>query len=206
LKTDVWQKSWAQGFSKPYSSTNICEFYQNIVVLIVGQLICLPIPYHISTNENHAIDTAHDNRSLLFSTWSNDPKYSVERIDFIESLGDMLYKKGDLGLEDSQKVIVEGIETINKIHYEHSIATTLFGPKISKKSIDMLKKMFFNKSLMKIYVICRSIALSFITKSHFVTLDKLPNKTTGTGILINIDQQIEIKAIERIILGFYGKV
>ena len=110
-------------------------------------MICLPIPYYISTNENHAINTTSDNRSLLFSTWLHDVKYEEEKIDFIESLSTMLSREGSLGFKDSFKIISEGLETIHNFRSEYSIATRLLGPKVSKRKLTTLKKIFFTKNL-----------------------------------------------------------
>jgi glycosyltransferase domain-containing protein len=204
LRTKVWQQSWAYGYDKKFSSTNISEFFQNIVVYIYGELICLPIPYYLSTNENPAINTTSDNRSLLFSSWLHDVKYKGEKIDFIESLSTMLSKKSTLGFKDSFKIISEGLETIHNFRSEYSIVTRLLGPKVSKKKLIKLKKLFFSKSLKKVYLITREFALKHLIDSQYVLIDRLPKTKTRSGIQLNSEQLIEIKTIERLILDFHS--
>jgi glycosyltransferase domain-containing protein len=204
LRAKVWQQSWAYGYGKKFSSTNISEFFQNIVVYIYGELICLPIPYYISTNENHAINTTSDNRSLLFSTWLHDVKYEEEKIDFIESLSTMLSREGSLGFKDSFKIISEGLETIHNFRSEYSIATRLLGPKVSKRKLTTLKKIFFTKNLKKVYLTARKFALNYLINSQYVLIDRLPNKKTRSGVELNSEQLIEIKTIDKLILNFYS--
>jgi hypothetical protein len=205
LRTKVWQQSWAYGYDKKFSSTNISEFFQNIVVYIYGELICLPIPYYISTNENHAINTTSDNRSLLFSSWLHDVKYEAEKKDFIESLSTMLSEKSTLGFKDSFKIISEGLETIHNFRSEYSIVTRILGPIVSKNTLIKLKKLFFSKSLKKLYSITREFALKHLVNSQYVLIDRLSKTKTRSGIQLNNEQVIEIKAIERLILDFHSK-
>jgi glycosyltransferase domain-containing protein len=200
LQTDVWKKSWIKGYSKKYSSTNVSEFFQNIVVYISGAVVCLPIPYSVITGAFPIVNTSTDNRSLLFSIWSKDIKYKAERIDFINDLANLLAKKSILSIKDSRKLIEEIIEIYIGNLNKFSPFTQLFGFQVSKRKIEKFKSLFFNKNLFRIYLLFKKLVFDYVVKSKCVLLYKLPHSKTRSRISLNDEQLIEIKKLEKIIL------
>ena len=95
MLTNVWKKSWVEGYSKNYSTSNVSEYYQNIATYICGKVICIPSLQMVHTNENGAIDTPTDNRSLLFTEWLTSDKYKNERANFINDLSSLVLTIGN---------------------------------------------------------------------------------------------------------------
>jgi glycosyltransferase domain-containing protein len=199
LRTDIWKKSWVKGYTKKYSSTNVSEFFQNIVVYIFGGVVCLPIPYSITTGAFPVVNTPTDNRSLLFSIWAKDPKYKAEKTNFVNDLANLLTKKSVLDTRASRKLIEEIIETYVGNLNKYSLTTTLFGFQVSEVKIEKFKSIFFNKNLLKIYFLFKKLVFNYIIKSKRVSLYRLTNSKTRSNISLNYEQTNEIKSFEKII-------
>jgi glycosyltransferase domain-containing protein len=200
LRTDIWKKSWVKGYTKKYSSTNVSEFFQNIVVYIFGGVVCLPVPYSIITGAFPIVNNPTDNRNLLFSTWAKDSEYKNEKIGFINDLANLLFKNSVLGTKDSRKLIEEIIESYVVNLNKYSLASTLFGFQVSEAKIEKFKSIFFNKNLLKIYFLFKTLVINYITKSKSVPLYRLTDSKNRSKVSLNQEQSNEIKSFEKIIL------
>ena len=200
LRTDIWKKSWVEGYTKNYSSTNVSEFFQNIAVYIFGGVVCLPVPYSIITGVFPIVNNSTDNRNLLFSTWAQDLEHNNEKIGFIHDLANLLAKNSVLSTRDSRKLIEEIIESYVVNLNKYSFTSMLFGFQVSEVKIERFKSLFFNKKLLKIYLMLKILVINYITKSKRVSLYGLTNSKTRSKISLNQEQFNEIKSFEKIIL------
>lgn len=200
LRTDIWKKSWVEGYTKNYSSTNVSEFFQNITVYIYGGLVCLPVPYSIITGLFPIVNNSTDNRNLLFSKWAKDLEHNNEKIDFVHDLANLLAKNSDLSTRNSRELIEEIIESYVANLNKFSLASVLFGFQVSEINIERFKSMFFNKKFLKIYFILKTLFINYTIKSKRASLRELTNSKNRSKIYLNQEQSNEIKSFEKIIL------
>jgi glycosyltransferase domain-containing protein len=174
LRTWVWKESWVKGYNQNFSSTNVSEFFQSISVYIHGKLTCLNSPYILETNENGAIDTISDNRSLLFSDWVNSEKYILERINFIDSLANELTTKHYISIEQSKKFILGLMNIYVNLYKSHSLVKYFFKKKFTVKLVNTIISVFKRKPLIIIYDKVRSrVILNRISKNSLLLSDFL---------------------------------
>lgn len=204
MRNEVWVKSWAEGYNKNYSTTNVSEYYQSISTSILGKLSTIPNLYMLQSNENGAINTDTDNRSLLISDWFRTFEYELEKESFLNSLGYLLSKADEISLHESIEYIDISLKKLLKQREEFSkTASITFGFKFKKKYIKRIKILIEKIFGPKIYILIKKYIINRIDKSNSF---KLYNFIKRTKFVDSFEKNIiftELKHIENLILSDY---
>jgi glycosyltransferase domain-containing protein len=200
LRTSVWKESWVEGYNQNYSSTNISEFYQNIVVYIHGKLACLKIPYLLETDENGSISTDSDNRGLLFSQWARSELYEFERTQFVETLSKKIVAKVPVDSQGATELVDTLIEKYIYLRENFSVTFYLFESKSIAKILESIIPLLKLKYLLGIYFLVRRKFISYVEKSKSYSLDELLQKKL---YYFSSESVTDIKNIENNIINFY---
>ena len=197
MHTNIWKKSWVEGYSKNYSTSNASEYYQNIATYICGKVICIPSLQLIHTNENGAIDTSADNRSLLFTEWLTSDKYKNERANFIKDLSSLVPRIGDEKQKSSQEIIKETLQIYLKFRLKYSQAIRKeYEYKINEKIVKFVKYFVIRITSFETYINIKLKLSDYLYNKRLKPLRDINNFCQN--------DLIELEEIEKIILDFYA--
>ncbi len=196
-RTNIWKKSWVEGYSKNYSTSNASEYYQNIATYICGKVVCIPSLQLIHTNENGAIDTPADNRSLLFTEWLTSDKYKNERVNFINDLSSLVPTIGSEKQKRPQEIIKETLQIYLKFRLKYSQAIRKeYEYKVNEKIIKFIKYFVIRTTSFEIYIDIKLKLNSYLYNKRLKPLRNINN--------FSQNDLIELEEIEKIILDFYA--
>lgn len=205
MRTNVWKKSWAEGYDDYYSSTNISEISQNLTTYIFGKLLCLPIPYIVLSNEIGSVHTSSDNRSLLFVDWWNSHQYRYQKTFFLSRLSTLILKKEVMDRDESIKLITRAIEVYLNIKKTYSFNGDKFiGPMVTKQFIRNFKMLFIYTGTIWVYNYLKSRFIKRSVNSKFTTLREINKLNLKTGVYISKSRLDEIEQVEKMIIGFHS--
>ena len=196
MLTNVWKKSWVEGYSKNYSTSNVSEYYQNIATYICGKVICIPSLQMVHTNENGAIDTPTDNRSLLFTEWLTSDKYKNERANFINDLSSLVLTIGNENQKSPQEIIKETLQIYLKFRLKYSQAIRKeYEYKINEKIVKFVKYFVIRITSFETYIDIKLKLSNYLYNKRLRSLRNICN--------FSHNDLRELEEIEKIILDFY---
>ena len=196
MLTNVWKKSWVEGYSKNYSTSNVSEYYQNIATYICGKVICIPSLQMVHTNENGAIDTPTDNRSLLFTEWLTSDKYKNERANFINDLSSLVLTIGNENQKSPQEIIKETLQIYLKFRLKYSQAIRKeYEYKINEKIVKFVKYFVIRITSFETYIDIKLKLSNYLYTKRLRSLRNICN--------FSHNYLRELEEIEKIILDFY---
>ena len=196
MLTNVWKKSWVEGYSKNYSTSNVSEYYQNIATYICGKVICIPSLQMVHTNENGAIDTPTDNRSLLFTEWLTSDKYKNERANFINDLSSLVLTIGNENQKSPQEIIKETLQIYLKFRLKYSQAIRKeYEYKINEKIVKFVKYFVIRITSFETYIDIKLKLSNYLYNKRLRSLRNIRN--------FSHNYLRELEEIEKIILDFY---
>lgn len=205
LRSDVWKASWGS-FDYNYSTTNVNELLQTIITYSYGKLASINLPYIVGTNENFAINTTSDNRSLLISEWWQEDQFQIEKKHFMSTLESHISRSQrelDKVQVSSIKIIIDNwINSKDKSNYLGKIVS----PKIfNTKSIMFLRKILTFIFGRRFYEYIRIKFIEFKINAKFVPVDQLQNLLHKASIEITQDIVLEINSIHESLINFHRK-
>ena len=196
MLTNVWKKSWVEGYSKNYSTSNVSEYYQNIATYICGKVICIPSLQMVHTNENGAINTPTDNRSLLFTEWLTSDKYKNERANFINDLSSLVLTIGNENQKSQQEIIKETLQIYLKFRLKYSQAIRKeYEYKINEKIVKFVKYFVIRITSFETYIDIKLKLSNYLYNKRLRSLRNIRNFSHNC--------LRELEEIEKIILDFY---
>lgn len=197
--------SWGS-FDYDYSTTNVNELLQTIITYSYGKLASINSPYIVGTNENFAINTTSDNRSLLISEWWKEDQFQIEKKHFMSTLESHISRSqrelDKVQVSSIKNIIDNWINSKDKSNYLGKIVN----PKIfNTKSIIFLRKILTFIFGKRFYEYIRIKFIEFNINAKFVPVDQLQILLHKANIEITQDIVLEINSIQESLINFHRK-
>ena len=138
------------------------------------------------------------------SDWVNSEKYSLERINFIDSLANELTTKHYISIEQSKEFILGLMNIYVNLYKSHSLVKYFFKKKFTVKLVNTIISVFKRKPLIVIYGKVRSrVILNRISKDSLLLSDFLDDNLKSIKYFNEVST-LELREMNTSIIHFYS--